>query len=164
MHPSPKKLVLGWFTFTCSEDSSIILTELLNQHWPNWKNQLDFKYAKIFRKSTPLGPMDIAFIEGAISSDQQTAKLKQIRSLAKTLVAVGACAITGQPSAQRNLFTSIQHQQIKPILKKFSYSDQVKKVSDLVSVDHSVPGCPMDEQKFLDLINQLISSHASNQS
>ncbi|HBU21981.1 TPA: hypothetical protein DEB02_03495, partial [Candidatus Beckwithbacteria bacterium] len=94
------KLTVGWFTFTCCEDSTIIFTELLNQHWQDWTKKIDFKYAKTLRRSVDLGPMDVAFVEGAISSVKQSQKLKQIRSLAKILVAIGSCAITGQPSAQ----------------------------------------------------------------
>ena len=72
---STSKLTIGWFTFTCCEDSTILMTEILNQYWQQWIPHLDFKYAKVFRKSPPLGPMDIAFVEGAIASDQQEQKL-----------------------------------------------------------------------------------------
>ncbi|HBU21982.1 TPA: hypothetical protein DEB02_03500, partial [Candidatus Beckwithbacteria bacterium] len=65
-----------------------------------------------------------------------------------------------QPSAQRNEFNQTQKAEIKTILERFDYADKVQKLSDLVAVDHSVPGCPMDEQKFLSLINKLI--HAPN--
>lgn len=153
-----KKLIIGWFTFTCCEDSTILMTELLNTNWQKWFKHLDFKYAKVLRKHHDLGPMDVAFVEGAISSDRQVAKLKEIRKLSKKLVAIGACAVTGQPSAQRNDFSPDQLDDIKPILERFSYSDKVQKLTDLVTVDYSVPGCPMDEQKFLDLINQLIKN------
>lgn len=151
-----KKLIIGWFTFTCCEDSTILMTELLNQYWQEWTKYLDFKYAKVLRNSTQIGPMDIAFVEGAISSDKQTQKLKQIRSLAKTLVAIGACAVIGQPAAQRNDFDPDRLKAIKPILEKFHYSDKVQKLSDIVKVDHQIPGCPMDEQKFINLINQFL--------
>ena len=151
------KLIVGWFTFTCSEDSTMLMIETLNAHWQDWTEKIDFKYAKVFRNSPPLGPMDVAFVEGAISSLSQAEKLKQIRSLAKILVAIGACACTGHPSAQRNLFNSQQQAAIKPILEKFSYNDKVQKLADLVTVDYQVPGCPMDETKFIELINQLLT-------
>src|SRR3990167_124356 len=151
------KLTAGWFTFTCCEDSTILFTEILNSHWQEWTKLIDFKYAKTLRKAAGIGPMDIAFVEGAISSEQQAEKLKQIRSLAKTLVAIGACAVTGQPSAQRNQFTPDQLETIKPILERFSYNDKVQRLDEVVKVDHSVPGCPMDEIKFVELINKLVS-------
>ncbi len=149
------KLTVGWFTFTCCEDSTILFTELLNQHWQEWTKAIDFKYAKTLRKSGGIGPMDIAFVEGAISSGEQAEKLKKIRGLSKTLVAIGACAVTGQPSAQRNQFTAEQLEAIKPILERFSYNDKVQRLDEVVKVDFSVPGCPMDEIKFVELINKL---------
>ena len=154
------KLIAGWFTFTCCEDSTILFTEILNHHWQEWTKLIDFKYAKTLGKAAGIGPMDIAFVEGAISSDPQAEKLKKIRSLAKTLVAIGACAVTGQPSAQRNQFTPEQLEAIKPILERFSYNDKVQRLDEVVKVDYSVPGCPMDEAKFIELINKLVSEGA----
>lgn len=151
------KLTAGWFTFTCCEDSTIVFTELLNQHWQEWTKVIEFKYAKTLRRSAGIGPMDLAFVEGAISSDEQAEKLKQIRDNAKVLVAIGACAVTGQPSAQRNQFTPEQLAAIKPILDRFSYNDKVRRLDEIVKVDYFVPGCPMDETKFIELINNLVS-------
>lgn len=135
----------------------MLMIEALNTRWQDWTKKIEFKYAKTFRHSPPLGPMDVAFVEGAISSDSQAKKLTQIRSLAKTLVAIGACAVTGYPSAQRNFFNPNQQAAIKPILEKFSYNSKVQKLADLVTVDHQLPGCPMDETKFIELINKLLA-------
>lgn len=162
-----KKLIFGWFTFTCSEDSTMLMIEALNTRWQDWTEKIDFKYAKVLRKSSSLGPMDVAFVEGAISSDLQETKLKTIRQLAKKLVAVGSCAVTGHPSAQRNLFNPSQTQAIKPILERFNFNSQTKKLSDIVTVDYIVPGCPMDETKFVELMNKLMAQpnlYASSQS
>ena len=32
-----KRLVVGWFSFTCCEDSTILFTELLNDHFDEWR-------------------------------------------------------------------------------------------------------------------------------
>jgi len=32
-----KKLKIGWFSFTCCEDSTIMFTEMLNDHFFAWK-------------------------------------------------------------------------------------------------------------------------------
>lgn len=157
-----QKLTAGWFTFTCCEDSTILFTELLNNHWQQWSQAIDFKYAKTLRKSAGIGPMDVAFVEGAISSANQEEKLKKIRGLAKTLVAIGSCAVTGQPSAQRNQFTPAQLAAIKPILDQFQYNDKVQRLDEVVKVDFSVPGCPMDETKFVELINQIMAQAKQN--
>jgi len=153
------KLRIGWFSFTCCEDSTIVFTELLNKHYKDWLKKLDFVHARFLRRdsSAEIKDMDIAFIEGAISSDTQAAKLKKIREKAKTLVAVGSCAVTGGPSNQRNFFNQENYQEIKPILERFKYKEKVLKVADVVKVDASVPGCPMNEQLFLNLISKFLN-------
>jgi len=154
---TPKKLKVGWVTFTCSEDSTIVFTELLNDHFFEWKNLVDFTYAKVLRSESPLSPLDICFVEGAITSQKQAEKLKKLRSVSKKLVAIGSCAVNGMPSAQRNFFDSKTQAEIRPILDRFAYLPKVAKVSEIVKVDGAVDGCPMDEKKFLDLFSSLLS-------
>src|SRR3989338_6511278 len=149
-----RKLKIGWFSFTCCEDSTIIFTELLNTYWKNWKNRIDFVHAKVLKKSPDIIPeMDIAFVEGAITGDKQEQRLKEIRQKAKKILAIGSCAVVGSPSNQRNFFTRIQLKEIKPILERFKYKERVLKLSDVIKVDEVVPGCPMDEKIFLKIIN-----------
>lgn len=152
------KIRIGWFTFTCCEDSTIIFTELLNKNYKEWFERFEFVHARVIRKdpSGEIQPMDVAFVEGAISSDAQEAKLKKIREKATTLVAIGSCAATGSPSNQRNFFNDTQKTQIKEILEKFKYKEKVLKLSDVVKVDATVPGCPMNEQVFLEIVNKFL--------
>lgn len=155
---SMAKLRIGWFTFTCCEDSTIMFTELLNLHYREWLEKIEFVHARVLRKddTKELQPMDVAFVEGAISSDSQEAKLKAIREKAKTLVAIGSCAVTGSPSAQRNFFNESQKKEIQEILDKFKYKEKVLKLADIVKVDASVPGCPMNEQLFLEIMARFL--------
>lgn len=151
-----KKLKIGWFTFTCCEDSTIIFTELLNDHWGKWKNLLDFKYIKILKTHNVLDDLDVAFVEGAISSKTQEKRLKEIRENCKKLVAIGACAVTSMPSAHRNEFPKEIRQEIEFLLKRFNYGKKVKKLSDVVKVDEKVNGCPMNEKIFLSVLDKLL--------
>lgn len=148
-----KKLRIGWFTFSCCEDSTIIFTELLNDHWQEWKKLLDIRHARVLQSHNVLDELDVAFVEGALSSDEHIRYLKEIRSKSAKLVAVGACAVMGLPSAQRNQFDAKKMAEIQPLLDKFAYLPQVKKLADVVTVDYTVPGCPMDEKKFLEVLN-----------
>lgn len=156
------KLRVGWFSFTCSEDSTIIFTELLNMYYQEWLKKIDFVHARILRKEdiADLSLMDVAFIEGAISSDYQEEKLKRIREKANILVAIGACAVLGSPSNQRNFFDREKLDEIKPILERFRYKEKVLKVSDVVKVDEAIPGCPMNEQIFLQIMEKYLSKYA----
>lgn len=151
-----KKLRVGWFTFTCCEDSTILFTELLNTHWEKWKDAIEFVHAKVLQNTNRWEPMDVAFVEGAISSTEQEEKLKKIRSLATKLVAIGACACTGLPSGQRNRFDGPTKDEIRVLLDRFHQSDTVKSLRQAVTVDAEVNGCPMNEKTFLDLIDKLL--------
>jgi len=153
------KLKVGWFSFTCCEDSTIIFTELLNQNYKTWLKKIDFVHARIFRRddTSDIKPMDIAFVEGAITSSRQEEKLIKIRERAKILIAVGSCAVLGTPSNQRNFFNQRQLDEIQSILEKFKYKEKVLKIAEIVKVDEEIPGCPMDEKKFLAIIEKYLN-------
>ncbi|MBM3282861.1 hypothetical protein FJY90_01280 [Candidatus Gottesmanbacteria bacterium] len=149
-----KKLRVGWFSFSCSEDSTIIFTELLNDHYLTWKNLIDFKAILPLQKREELKNLDVAFVEGAITSAAQEDKLIKIRKSAKKLVAVGACACVGMPSGQRNIFKEKSRKEIETLLIRFQYAKKVKKISEVVTVDDQVPGCPMEENTFMQILNK----------
>ncbi len=152
-----KKIKIGWFSFSCSEDSTIVFTELMNEHWQEWKKMFDFRHARVLQSKNFLDEFDIAFIEGAITSDQQTEQLKEIRQKSKKLVAIGACAVQGMPAGQRNFFNEKQKKEIEALIARFAALPKVLKVSEVVKVDAEVPGCPMDPNIFLKVVNELVT-------
>ena len=78
-----KKIKIGWFTFSCCEDSTIVMTELMNEHWQEWKKIFDFRHVSILKSKNILDELDIAFVEGAIASQDHINKLKEIREKSK---------------------------------------------------------------------------------
>jgi len=156
--PSPRpKLKIGWFSFSCCEDSTIVFTELLNDHWQEWKELFDFRHVRVLKSKNVFDEFDIAFVEGAIASETHAKTLKEIRQKSKKLVAIGACAVQGMPSAQRNTFNEEQNKAIEFLLARFAALPKVLKLSDVVKVDAQVPGCPMDPKVFLETVNKLVS-------
>lgn len=155
-----KKLKVGWFSFTCCEDSTIIFTELLNTYYKEWLKKIEFVHAKVLKseRGSELQEMEVAFVEGAITSEAQELKLKKIREKTKVLVAIGACAVIGSPSNQRNFFNRDQLAEIDEILKRFKYKKKVLKLADVVKVDESIPGCPMNEEIFLNIMNKYLNA------
>jgi sulfhydrogenase subunit delta len=151
------KIRIGWFSFSCCEDNTILMTEIMNDHWEEWRNLFEFVHARVLQAKNEMGPMDIAFVEGAIAREEQEKSLKEIRGYAKLLVAVGSCAVTGMPSAQRNLFPDETKEEIDFLVERFGHLDKVLKVSDVVKVDAEIPGCPMSEEKFLDTVNAAVA-------
>ncbi len=151
-----KKLRIGWFTFSCCEDSTIMFTELMNDHWQEWKQILDIRHARVLQTRNVLDELDVAFVEGALSSQEHVDKVKEIREKSSILVAIGACAAIGLPSSQRNQFDQKRLEEIQPILARFQYLPKVQKLSDVVNVDVTIPGCPMDGNTFMKALGQLL--------
>ena len=74
-------------------------------------NRIDglWKEASLFckefaKRPSKLEGLDVAFVEGAIASARERKFVEKIRKNCKRLVAIGSCACTGMPSAQRNTF------------------------------------------------------------
>jgi len=153
-----KKLAVSWVTFACCEDSSILFVELLNQHFFEWKEKIDFRYCRLLKeKGNEFDGSDVTFVEGAIATKEDEAKLKEIREKSKRLVAIGSCACTGLPSAQRNAFDESTKREIMIVVERFGHLEKVHPAKDIVKVDYQVPGCPMDERIFLETLNKLFA-------
>ena len=152
-----RRLVIGWFSFTCCEDSTILLTELLNDHLDEWKKVIEFRHMKALKTSNTLNGLDVAFIEGAISSESQAREARRIRENAEHVVAIGACACTGQPSTSRNQFVSGQlNERIRWYLSHFDYDKEVKRLDEVIQVDDMVRGCPMKVPSFLQTLEKYL--------
>lgn len=98
---------------------------------------------------------DIALIEGSISRDDEIERLKLIRERAKVLVALGTCACFGGVNSLKNQFT------IKDVVKEVYGKDKVEtnkveKVSDIVTVDLQIPGCPVSKAEVEKIIVNVV--------
>jgi len=103
------------------------------------------------------GELDIAFVEGSISRPEQIERLGAIRARSRTLVALGACADTAGVNALAMLRTPDD-------LRAEVYASDSPHLATLppqplaahVSVDHRVPGCPIDGREFLAVLQALL--------
>ncbi len=149
-----KKIRVGWFSFACCEDSTILMTEILNEKWQEWKEKIEFVYARVLQSRKSLKNIDVSFIEGAIATEKDLRRVKEIRANSKYVVAIGACAVDGMPAAQRNLFDEKTRKEISVILARFKHREKVAPLHSVIKVDDSVPGCPMQEDMFLQALDK----------
>jgi sulfhydrogenase subunit delta len=156
------KIKIGWFAFSCCEDNLVVFTELLNDHWKEWKKIFDFRHVNALKSKNIFDELDIAFIEGAVASDEHRKKMEDIRKISKKVVAVGSCAITGMPAGQRNFFTEDQKKNVEPLIDHFASFPKTLKVSDVIKVDAQVPGCPMGSDDFVAAVNGLVEGFNKN--
>jgi NAD-reducing hydrogenase small subunit len=118
-----------------------------------------------------VGHCDIGLIEGGLCNAENVLVLREFRAHCKTLVAVGACAITGGLPAQRN------HLDLGRMLADVYRSrpgltpgsgvpndpelplplNKVHPIHEVVHVDYSLPGCPPSADAIWAFVNDLMA-------
>ena len=139
-----KKLKIASFDFTCCEGCQL---QLANRE-STLIDFLELLDIKNFRElsSEQFDDYDIALIEGSISRQDEVERLQAIRRQAKTLVAFGSCACFGGVNSLKNKFSLKELvAEVYPGMKVETMP--VKKISDMVKVDLSIPGCPVNKEE-----------------
>lgn len=100
---------------------------------------------------------EIAFIDGAITTESEISRIKKIREQAKILVAMGACACLGGVNCLKN-FRPMEENLRIVYGDSAKYYDTIpaRPVSAVVNVDYELPGCPMNRDEFLKLAKALL--------
>jgi len=143
---------VGIYNFTCCEGCTIVFVEIFNHKFKEITDNFDFVDFRALKTFKSVNKTDIAFVEGAISTESEVAKLKEIRSKTKKLVALGSGAVNGFPSDQRNKFDAKKKKLIAPLLKLYPQLDKISPLKKFVKVDDEINGCPVSEE---DLIKKL---------
>ncbi|MFH1240138.1 MAG: hypothetical protein V1672_02880 [Candidatus Diapherotrites archaeon] len=153
-----KKLKIGFFDFTGCEGCQI---EILAQNYEFFKLLDDIEIVSMrLLKSTKKSPkMDVAFVEGAISSKKELPKLKEIRKQAKKVISIGSCATTGGYPKMRNDISPQLKEKIKPMIEKFKQID-VKPIHEHIKVEHLLHGCPPKGEEFIKLVRKLVNNES----
>lgn len=151
-----QKKKVGIFSFTCCEGCTVTLIELMNTRFFEYRERMEISNFRIMRTNRKIGKMDFAIIEGAISTESEKRKLLEIRKNAKKIVAIGSCAITGMPSAQRNFFDEEKKKRIKEQVVRLHQLKTIEPLKKYVKVDFQIPGCPCDKRMLDDRIEELL--------
>jgi sulfhydrogenase subunit delta len=147
---------VGIFSFTCDEGCSVYLVELFNKKLIEWLEKIDLTYFLTIKDKIEIKDFDIALVEGVISTEKEKEEIEKIRNNSKILIAMGTCAITGQPSGQRNNFGEEQIEQIQDDLDHYSYLPKCLSIKEAVKVDDEVSGCPINLERFTEVFEKYI--------
>jgi NAD-reducing hydrogenase small subunit len=117
--------------------------------------------------------VDVTLVEGAVANEDHVEMMTKVRARSKLLVALGDCAVTGNVTALRNLFS------VKDVLQT-AYVDrathqpqlpeaegivppllpQVMPLHKLVPVDAYLPGCPPSADRIWGAVKALLEGKA----
>ena len=90
--------------------------------------------------------VDIAFVEGSISTTDELTRIQRVRANSRFVVTLGACATSGGLQALRNLDDSNEawKHAIYARPEFIQTLDRAEPVSDHIQVDFEIWGCPVN--------------------
>jgi coenzyme F420-reducing hydrogenase gamma subunit len=101
--------------------------------------------------------LDIAFVEGSLSTPDCIKQIHEIRRKSKVLVAPGACAVQGGMNALKNIRPIEQVREEVYGQDKYLFPTlPALPISSVVKVDVNVRGCPMTQKEFLKVFTSLV--------
>lgn len=115
--------------------------------------RIDLVYSPLVDVKVYPERVDLAIVEGAVSSEDDLARIELVRSRSALLMALGDCAVTSNVPGMRNAFTRdelLRHAYIDnatlnariPQAQIPRLLAQSRPVHEIVAVDLFVPGCP----------------------
>jgi len=112
---------------------------------------------------------DVGILEGGVCNSENIEILKEFRKNTKTLVALGACAITGGVPAMRNQYSveqclresyidgaGLENPQIPNDPEIPLVLNQVHPLHEVVKIDYFLPGCPPPASAILSFLQNFI--------
>ena len=102
--------------------------------------------------------VDIAFVEGSISTHDEVERIQRVRANSRYVVTIGACATAGGLQALRNL--DGEHEAWKQAIYAQSAFidtlDRAEPVGRHITVDFEIWGCPVNGRQVLAAVQQLL--------
>jgi len=152
---------VGIYGFTgCAGDQLLIIhteDEILNLF-----NSVDV-CSFVMASSNPIEEeLDVAFVEGSISTEEEREHILKIRERANIIVAIGNCAVSGGPQAMLTGDSTFEKRLDKVYGEAKFVTDPIeaKPIDAFVNVDYYLPGCPISAPQTFALISRLIHGAA----
>jgi NAD-reducing hydrogenase small subunit len=132
---------------------------------------IDFVYGPLVDAKEFPENVDVALVEGAVSSEEDVEKIQLIRRRSRILVALGDCAVTGNVPAMRNGHgpdavlhrAYVENVDLQPQVPTDGVPPLrriVQPVHGVVKVDLFVPGCPPPADLIFLVLSDLVEGRA----
>lgn len=150
-----KKPKIGVFKFTgCAGCQMEILR--MEDEFLDLIKLFDICYWKMAKRNNVDKDLDIALIEGGISTPWEIEEIKYIRKNTKFLVAFGDCAIGGCIPSIRNWIPQMESEEIVYPDPSKICSTKLHGIGEYVKVDAELKGCPPHRETILELLKSAL--------
>jgi coenzyme F420-reducing hydrogenase gamma subunit len=103
------------------------------------------------------GPLDVAIIEGSITTPHDIERIQGIRRRAKIIVAYGSCATIGGVNGMKNNHDLSDIREYVYGNAKANYPTTLTKaIHQVVSVDYFIHGCPIYPPEFVAVLKSIL--------
>lgn len=123
---------------------------------------IDIVYSPIVDIKAFPEQVDLALVEGSVSSEEDLEKIKRIRAHSRLLIAMGDCAVTGNVPSMRNPFGT--EKVLKHIYLPNAPAEIVPRLlprvvplHQVVTVDAFLPGCPPPADAIYFALTELLA-------
>lgn len=152
------KLKIGIYELTgCAGDALLILD--CEKELVDIFKAADIQSFLMAKSDNIDGEMDVAFVEGSVSTEREKKEILDIRKRAETVVAIGICACFGGIQAAfldkkdweknfKKVYGDNKMTHTKPL--------QSKPIDAYIKVDYYLPGCPIGKEQFLSTFNRIL--------
>ncbi len=119
---------------------------------------LDIAYFPEASSDLNPGPYDIALVEGSITTAEDARRILSLRQQTKGLITIGACATAGGIQALRN-WADVEafKRAVYPSPEFIQSLTTSTPISEHVSVDFELWGCPINKDQLLRVITDLLA-------
>ena len=124
-------------------------------------SHIELSYWQLVDNASLPSEFDIAFIEGAVSTEQARTLVQEIRRRARVVVGMGACALTaGIPGISVCSYTNFEQHAHEVYGKKLPRAAGTviapTSVKSVIDVDYEIPCCPIDFDAFVSVLNHVL--------
>jgi len=131
------------------------------------EKKIDIVYGPLVDTQEFPEDVDVTLVEGAVSSQDDLAKVQVIRQRSRLVISLGDCAVTGNVPAMRNsipvnkllqrvYIEGAQANKVVPTDRVPALLKTVRPVSEYVKVDYCLPGCPPPSKNITGMIVNLL--------
>jgi NAD-reducing hydrogenase small subunit len=140
----------------------------MDERWIELAGLVDLVYGPLVDSKEYPANVDVVLVEGAVSSEEDLEKIRQVRERTKILVSLGDCAVTANVPSMRNQFpvAAVEH---RAYIENAQLNQQVPRevipallpksrpVHEFVKVDVFVPGCPPSADTIYFVLMELLA-------